>query len=110
MLTVVDSENPFNYDLNDLDLDGFCLQTQRELAEITAHTVPEPDTFRFSQWNQPFAPADRRTAEEILSDVAHEYHGAERGMDHIRRTLLRQWRDVEMLTREHNAAWTAEGQ
>lgn len=30
------SENPFNYDLNDLDLDGFCLQTQRELAEITA--------------------------------------------------------------------------
>lgn len=29
-------ENPFNYDLNDLDLDGFCLSIQRELHEITA--------------------------------------------------------------------------
>jgi len=30
------SENPFNYDLNDLDLDGFCLALQRDLHEITA--------------------------------------------------------------------------
>ena len=30
------SENPFNYDLNDLDLDGFCLMLQRDLHEITA--------------------------------------------------------------------------
>ena len=30
------SENPFNYDLNDLDLDGFCLGLQRDLHEITA--------------------------------------------------------------------------
>jgi len=30
------SENPFNYDLNDLDLDGFCLTLQRDLHEITA--------------------------------------------------------------------------
>ena len=31
-----DSENPFNYDVNDLDLDQFCLMIQRELHEITA--------------------------------------------------------------------------
>jgi len=30
------SENPFNYDLNDLDLDGFCHTLQRDLHEITA--------------------------------------------------------------------------
>lgn len=30
------SENPFNYDLNDLDLDGFCHMLQRDLHEITA--------------------------------------------------------------------------
>ncbi|CAL1715235.1 unnamed protein product [Somion occarium] len=29
-------ENPFDYDLNDLDLDHFCLVIQRELHEITA--------------------------------------------------------------------------
>lgn len=28
------SENPFNYDLNDLDLDHFCLALQRDLHEI----------------------------------------------------------------------------
>jgi len=30
------SENPFNYDLNDLDLDDFCFALQRDLHEITA--------------------------------------------------------------------------
>ena len=34
------SENPFNYDLNDLDLDNFCLTIQRELHEITAVCFP----------------------------------------------------------------------
>ncbi|KAG6877902.1 hypothetical protein C0992_009095 [Termitomyces sp. T32_za158] len=29
-------ENPFNYDLNDLDLDHFCLSLQRDLHEVTA--------------------------------------------------------------------------
>jgi len=39
------SENPFNYDLNDLDLDGFCLMLQRDLHQITAvslFTGPKP--------------------------------------------------------------------
>ncbi|KAG8838107.1 hypothetical protein FRC20_006496 [Serendipita sp. 405] len=29
-------ENPFGYEENDLDLDGFCLGIQRSLHEITA--------------------------------------------------------------------------
>lgn len=33
------SENPFNYDLNDLDLDNFCLTIQREMQEITAASL-----------------------------------------------------------------------
>ncbi|OSD07776.1 UPF0187-domain-containing protein [Trametes coccinea BRFM310] len=92
-------ENPFNYDMNDLDLDGFCLSIQRELHEITAHTCPEPEEYLFTAWNQPFAPGDRRTAEEMLSDVSHSYHGPETGMRSIRRTLLRGWWDVDQITR-----------
>ncbi|KAI9058064.1 UPF0187-domain-containing protein [Trametes sanguinea] len=92
-------ENPFNYDMNDLDLDGFCLSIQRELHEITAHTCPDPEEYLFTAWNQPFAPGDRRTAEEMLSDVSHSYHGPETGMRSIRRTLLRSWWDVDQITR-----------
>lgn len=39
-LTHILSENPFNYDLNDLDLDYFCLSLQRELHQITAVRPP----------------------------------------------------------------------
>ncbi|KAH9941269.1 Bestrophin, RFP-TM, chloride channel-domain-containing protein [Epithele typhae] len=92
-------ENPFNYDMNDLDLDAFCLSVQRELHEITAHSCPEPDEFMITPWNQPFAPADRRTAQEMIDDVNHEYHGPETGMRTIRRTLLKSWWDVEQMTR-----------
>ncbi|KAJ3478799.1 hypothetical protein NLI96_g9513 [Meripilus lineatus] len=93
------SENPFNYDLNDLDLDHFCLTIQRELHEITAHTCPEPNSFIFTQWNQPFAPADRRNAKEMMDDIDHSYHGPDTGMDSIRKTLLKSWRDVDEVTR-----------
>ncbi|KAJ7143320.1 UPF0187-domain-containing protein [Mycena crocata] len=98
-------ENPFNYDLNDLDLDDFCLAIQRELHEVTAHTMPDPSAFVFSPWNQPFAPADRRNAEELTANTDQEYrhheHGdTEPGMATIRRTLLKSWRDVERITRQ----------
>ncbi|KAJ7509546.1 Bestrophin, RFP-TM, chloride channel-domain-containing protein [Mycena galericulata] len=98
-------ENPFNYDLNDLDLDAFCLGIQRELHEITAHTTPDPSQFVFTAWNQPFAPADRRSAEELTTDVEAEYrhtdHGdSEPGMMSIRRVLLKNWRDVDRITRQ----------
>ncbi|TFK91914.1 UPF0187-domain-containing protein [Polyporus arcularius HHB13444] len=92
-------ENPFNYDMNDLDLDAFCLSIQRELHEITAHTCPDPDEYIMTPWNQPFAPGDRRTAEEMMSDVNHSYHGPDTGMHSIRRTLLKSWWDVDQITR-----------
>jgi len=98
-------ENPFNYDLNDLDLDDFCSQIQRELHEVTAHTMPDPNTFVFTSWNQPFAPADRRNAEELTlnADEAyrHQDHAdSEPGIATIRRTLLKSWRDVDRITRQ----------
>lgn len=92
-------ENPFNYDLNDLDLDGFCLALQRELHEITAHPNFEPSGFCFTSWNQPFAPSDRRTAEEIVGDKKNEYHDKEEGPDRIRKTLIHSWRQVDRETR-----------
>jgi len=88
------------------DLDCFCLAIQRELHEITAHPSPDLETYLFSAWNQPFAPADRRTAEELVLN-ADEYqhqqvdgegpHGE--GLTNIRRTLLKNWRDVDLMTR-----------
>ncbi|KAJ7509543.1 Bestrophin, RFP-TM, chloride channel-domain-containing protein [Mycena galericulata] len=98
-------ENPFNYDLNDLDLDAFCLGIQRELHEITAHTTPDPSQFVFTAWNQPFAPADRRSAEELTASAEANYrhadHGdSEPGMMSIRRVLLKNWRDVDRITRQ----------
>jgi hypothetical protein len=99
---------------------------QRELHEITAvsrialhtilcangyhvlhhhqHSSPEPSTFIFSAWNQPFAPGDRRTAEEMVSDVEHDYHkeGPGVGLDSVRRTLLKSYKDVDILTRKQH--------
>jgi putative membrane protein len=105
-------ENPFNYDLNDLDLDCFCLSIQRELAEITAHTSPDPDAFVYSAWNQPFAPSDRRTAEQLIGHDSNDPNNTneysvdgldtEKGLPSIRRTLLRSWREVDELTRHHH--------
>jgi hypothetical protein len=94
-------ENPFEYAENDLDLDGICMGIQRELAEVTAHTCPEPDAYVFTAWNQPFAPADRRTAQEIVEDAAHDYHDRTAGLAHMRRTLLKSWRQVDNQTRLH---------
>ncbi|KAJ7181151.1 Bestrophin, RFP-TM, chloride channel-domain-containing protein [Mycena filopes] len=99
-------ENPFNYDLNDLDLDAFCLGVQRELHEITAHTTPDPTQFIFTAWNQPLAPGDRRSAAELTEqhandDYAHADHAdSAPGMMSIRRVLLKNWRDVDRITRQ----------
>jgi hypothetical protein len=100
-------ENPFNYDMNDLDLDGFCLSIQRELHEITAHTSPEPESFLFSPWNQPFAPSDRRSASDLTrnatptSEYTHpDLSGIQPGMSSLRSTLVRNWRDVDRMTRD----------
>ena len=94
-------ENPFNYDLNDLDLDYFCFTIQRELHLITAHTAHAPSTYIFSTLNQPFAPADRRNARELTeNDKGYRSPDAptEPGLSSIRRTLLKGWKDVDSLT------------
>jgi len=96
-------ENPFNYDLNDLDLDRFCHVIQRELHLITVHTNPDPSDFIFTSLNQPFAPADRRSALELTqSDTV--YHlpngGVEPGLASIRHTLVKGWKDVDNFTRK----------
>ncbi|EKM75838.1 hypothetical protein AGABI1DRAFT_64030 [Agaricus bisporus var. burnettii JB137-S8] len=95
-------ENPFNYDLNDLDLDYFCLSLQRELHQITAYNNPNPCDFLYTNLNQPFAPADRRGADE-LCHMGREYRypdeTSEAGMASIKRTLIHSWRDVDLKTR-----------
>ena len=70
----------------------------------TQHPSPDHTTFIFSGWNQPFAPADRRTAEEMQQDVEHDYHkvGPGVGMDSIRRTLLQSWKNVDTMTRKQH--------
>ncbi|KAJ3504923.1 hypothetical protein NLJ89_g7684 [Agrocybe chaxingu] len=97
-------ENPFNYDLNDLDLDYFCLSIQRDLHEITAHTTADPSEFLFTRWNQPLAPSDRRNAAELTKDKDKEYRAAdgsgESGMGSLRRTLVVGWKEVDLLTRQ----------
>ncbi|EAU81378.1 hypothetical protein CC1G_05208 [Coprinopsis cinerea okayama7 len=96
-------ENPFNYDLNDLDLDYFCLDIQRQLHEITAHTNPLPTDFIYSPLNQPFAPADKRSAPDLVAlgpnYIAPE-GDARPGMESVRRTLVRSWKNVDILTRK----------
>ena len=58
-----------------------------------------PDDYVFTTWNQPFAPADRRSAEEILSDTEHPYHG-DSWKDSVRQTLLQNWKMVDTETRK----------
>lgn len=57
--------------------------------------------------NQPFAPADRRSAHDILKEGGGEYRlpehhdGPELGLASIRRTLVNSWREVDKTTREN---------
>lgn len=95
-------ENPFNYDENDLDIDGYCLSIARELAEIMAHDASPPSSYVFSAFNQPFAPEDRRTAVQLLSESeAREYHDEKSGLENMRATMVRNWRSVNELTTHH---------
>lgn len=93
-------EDPFGYDLNDLDLDSICLAIQRELHEITAHPAPEPSTYVFTVDNQPFAPADRTNAKDLVNNVNNPYHAPDTGLGSVHNTLLRGWREVNQFTRK----------
>lgn len=92
------SENPFQYDDNDLPLGSFCQAIARQLSEITAHPAPDPAEFTFTVWNQPFAPDDTRNAQAILDDGKHEYHHPTEGLNSVRRTMLRNWKSVHEST------------
>ncbi|QRW02772.1 bestrophin protein [Ceratobasidium sp. AG-Ba] len=94
-------ENPFMYDENDLDIDSYCLNIARELAEITAHNPAPPSEYIFSPLNQPFAPSDRRTAQDLTTDMEHEYYNEASGMDSVRATLVRSWRSVNQMTSDN---------
>src|SRR5271154_6490884 len=52
------SENPFQYDLNDLDLDAICQSLERELHEISAvRLLFHSKIFYFTHERGPFEPA-----------------------------------------------------
>ncbi|KAF9477338.1 UPF0187-domain-containing protein [Pholiota conissans] len=97
-------ENPFNYDLNDLDLDYFCQSIQRDLAEITANANQDPGEYLFNKLNVPLAPADHRTAEELAKIEIYSHKDdngtVPAGEASMRRTLLSGWRKVEEMTRK----------
>lgn len=63
----------------------------------------DPSEFLYSN-NQPFAPADRRTATELLSNENVEYvKSGMSGTDSLRRTFVANWKEVNEVTRE--ASW-----
>ena len=66
---------------------------------LPQHPNFSPSDFCYSGWNQPFAPSDRRTAEEMIRDEKNEYHDQKTGLDKIRKTLLHSWREVDRETR-----------
>lgn len=89
------------YDENDLDIDSYCLLIARELAEITAHNPAPPSDYVFSPLNQPFAPADRRTARDLTADIEQGYFNKGTGIDSVRTTLVRSWSEVDQMTRDN---------
>ncbi|ELU40041.1 hypothetical protein AG1IA_05929 [Rhizoctonia solani AG-1 IA] len=91
----------FMYDENDLDIDSYCLSIAREIAEITAHDPVPPAAYIFSPANQPFAPADRRTASDLTTDMEHEYYNEGTGMQNLHTTLVKGWRAVNEMTRDN---------
>ncbi|KJA18765.1 hypothetical protein HYPSUDRAFT_44932 [Hypholoma sublateritium FD-334 SS-4] len=96
-------ENPFNYDMNDLDLDHFCLAIQRDLAEITASATEIPFEHIFSKLNTPLAPADVRHAEELSKMDVYSMHGDDAtpsGNHSLRKILVDGWKRVDMDTRK----------
>ncbi|KAH6910982.1 hypothetical protein BKA70DRAFT_1269086 [Coprinopsis sp. MPI-PUGE-AT-0042] len=95
--------NPFNYGLNDLDLDWFCNAIKRSLEEITAQPNWEPSDFIFDNRNQPFAPLDKRGAADLANAPNGEYQPLKpdtpSGMDGVRRVLVCNWKQVDSVTR-----------
>lgn len=90
-------ERPFDYQENDLDLDGFCLGIQRDMHEICAHIVNDPMDFVLSSLNQPLAPVDRTDALSVMRGSQYLQDG---GVTSLRKTLLQNWQQVNEATRD----------
>ena len=70
------------------------------LIALLKHTMLDPSEFLFSN-NQPFAPADRRTAAELLAGQNVEYtKPGDSGANSLRRTFLANWKEVNEVTRQ----------
>ncbi|KAF9554664.1 UPF0187-domain-containing protein [Agrocybe pediades] len=96
-------ENPFNYDLNDIDLDYFCLSLHRQLHEICAHVNSDPHSYVYAESNQPFAPSNRISAPALRQDrdLAQD---TEHGIQRVRSALVRGWKEVDTKTRRNTPA------
>ena len=67
-----------------------------------AHDASPPSAYVFSELNQPFAPADRHSALQLLAGAGDQnYLDENSGVENMRATLVRSWRDVNELT-THN--------
>ena len=137
------SENPFNYDLNDLGTwartpsisdanitsllrrprpvlrhdqtrtprNHNCESPSQRRPHSLAHSTfqqpnVEPSSFLYTSQNQPFAPHDRRTADELRK---HTSEGTEyvapgtvslRDVEGLRHTMVQNWVEVQRLTRK----------
>ncbi|RIA87321.1 Bestrophin, RFP-TM, chloride channel-domain-containing protein [Glomus cerebriforme] len=72
-------ENPFGYDENDLDLDGFCDTIKHELNTITARQKPKVDDWVYNSDNHPFG------KEEITASEARKL-----SIDEVRTLLTKE--------------------
>lgn len=90
---------PFNVNSTRLHLCVVCVSSRFGPDSLPQHPSFTPSEFCFNGWNQPFAPGDRRTAEDMIREDQHEYHDKEVGLDKIRKTLLHSWRQVDQETR-----------
>ncbi|KAB5591670.1 Bestrophin protein [Ceratobasidium theobromae] len=101
--SLINSENPFQYDENDLDIDLYCLSIARDLAEITAHNPIPPEEYIFSSLNQPFAPTDFTSALDLTTNLNkdHAYLNEGANMQTLRAKLVQGWRTVSKVTTDH---------
>lgn len=56
--------------------------------------MPDPDTFIFGPTNQPFAPADRRSAKQLVEARDVEYLHEHTGKASVQKMLLKSWKEV----------------
>lgn len=61
-------EQPLGYDACDLDMGMFASNIAKELRELSSMPAGDPAEFFFSSLNEPLAPADTRSALELVEE------------------------------------------